>query len=159
MIWVLLHHLTWQCNNKRQGRTELLDQPSELLRISSKFHTKKQTHLHFMPPNPQSDTLRSPSCNPFRYILRLDLSLFHCQVRWCKLFFPIRTLILHLGHLCWENNCPCIQTKSLMRCAPQTQILQNYWQVRKAYFCKDLVSAFQLLRLSVNKNCHLFDRL
>ena len=59
-IWVLLHHLTWQCNNKRQGRTESLDRPSELLKISSKFHAKKQTHLHFTPPNPQSDALRSP---------------------------------------------------------------------------------------------------
>ena len=31
--------------------TESLDRPSELFRISSKFHTKEQTHLHFAPPN------------------------------------------------------------------------------------------------------------
>ena len=46
-IWVLLHHLTWQCNNKRQGRTESLDWSSKLLRISSKFHVKKQNTLTF----------------------------------------------------------------------------------------------------------------
>ena len=28
-IWVLLHHLTWQCKNKRQARTESLDRSSK----------------------------------------------------------------------------------------------------------------------------------
>ena len=37
-------------DGKRQGRTESLDRSSKLLRISSKFHAKKQTHLHFTPP-------------------------------------------------------------------------------------------------------------
>ena len=64
-IWVLLHHLTWQCNNKRQGRTESLDRPSELLRTSSKFDAKKQTHSNQIstcpPPSKEENLKNTPS--------------------------------------------------------------------------------------------------
>ena len=78
-MWKMVSRVQHKCQKnghqpKRRGEwgcSESLDRPSELLRISSKFHAKKQTHLHFTQRNPQCDALRSSFCNPFRQILRL----------------------------------------------------------------------------------------
>ena len=121
-ICVLLHHLTWQCNNKGQGRTESLHRSSKLLRISSKFHAKKQTHFHLTPPNPQSDALRSNfasgshnSIEKINYGSKIG-AIYPCNIytllKTCIAFtsfisskfqtiFPIQTLILRLGNLCF----------------------------------------------------------
>ena len=42
-IWVLLRHLTWQCDSKRQGRTE----PSELLQNQLQISREKSNTLTF----------------------------------------------------------------------------------------------------------------
>ena len=96
-IWVLKHHLTWQCNNKRQGRAESLDRPSELLRISSKFHEKKIRHTYIWL------SVSSSSSSSSLTLLPLLLSLSFFCVSEC--FFTRRLAVCYPFNLCfWASH-------------------------------------------------------
>ena len=91
--------MIWQCNNKRQGRAESLDRPSELLRISSKFHEKKIRHTYIWLSVSSSSSSSSLS------LLSLLLSFFLLRTR---VFFTRRLAVCY-PFIFWLRASHCYQ--------------------------------------------------
>ena len=135
-IWVLLHHLTWQCKNKRQARTESLDRSSKHPRRprGSQSGQVKRREKSFQAW--AEEPLGTDSCWTISKWSKESWFLIghkKCFVLLCPIGeeHPLSSFreFVHVGSLISRHNCPV--------CSPSfpNQKQRNYWWVKKRFRC------------------------